>query len=36
MVIPAWLRDLDLGRHEAAFRGNDIDAAVLPELTLRT
>jgi hypothetical protein len=33
MDIAAWLCDLDLGQYEAAFRDNDIDAAVLPELT---
>jgi hypothetical protein len=33
MDIAAWLRGLDLGQYEAAFRDNDIDAAVLLELT---
>src|SRR5215471_1183747 len=33
MDIAAWLRGLDLGQYEAAFRDNDIDATVLPELT---
>ncbi len=33
MDIAAWLRGLDLGQYDAAFRDNDIDAAVLPELT---
>ena len=33
MDIAAWLRGLDLGQYEAAFRDNDIDAAVLRELT---
>ena len=33
MDIAAWLRGLDLGQYEGAFRDNDIDAAVLPELT---
>ena len=33
MDIATWLRGLDLGQYEAAFRDNDIDAAVLPELT---
>ena len=33
MDLAAWLRGLDLGQYEAAFRDNDIDAAVLPELT---
>jgi class 3 adenylate cyclase len=31
--VGAWLRGLGLGRYERAFRDNDIDAAVLPELT---
>ncbi|HET6521210.1 MAG TPA: adenylate/guanylate cyclase domain-containing protein [Geminicoccaceae bacterium] len=31
--VAAWLRDLGLGRYAEAFRANDIDAAVLPELT---
>ena len=34
MDIAAWLRSLDLGQYETAFRNNDIDAAVLPELTI--
>jgi class 3 adenylate cyclase len=33
MDIAAWLRGLGLERYEAAFRNNDVDAAVLPELT---
>jgi class 3 adenylate cyclase len=33
MNIAAWLRGLELGQYEAAFRDNDIDAAVLRELT---
>src|SRR5215831_7928450 len=33
MNIAAWLRSLGLERYERAFRDNDIDAAVLPELT---
>jgi hypothetical protein len=33
MDVAAWLRGLDLGRYEAAFRDNDVDAAVLPSLT---
>jgi hypothetical protein len=33
MDVTAWLRGLDLGQYEATFRDNDIDAAVLPELT---
>jgi hypothetical protein len=28
-----WLRSLGLGQHEAAFRQNDIDGTVLPNLT---
>jgi class 3 adenylate cyclase len=31
--IAAWLRDLGLERYERAFRDNDIDARVLPQLT---
>jgi hypothetical protein len=31
--IAAWLRGLGLGEYEAAFRANEIDAAVLPRLT---
>jgi class 3 adenylate cyclase len=33
MDIAAWLRELGLERYEEAFRANDIDAKVLPELT---
>ena len=33
MDVGAWLRDLGLGQYEASFRGNEIDAEVLPELT---
>jgi class 3 adenylate cyclase len=33
MDIAAWLRDLGLEQHEQSFRENEIDAAVLPELT---
>ena len=33
MDIAAWLRGLGLERYEPAFRDNDIDCAVLPELT---
>ena len=33
MDIAAWLRDLRLERYEPAFRENEIDAEVLPELT---
>jgi class 3 adenylate cyclase len=32
MDVGAWLRGIGLERYEAAFRYNDIDAAVLPEL----
>jgi class 3 adenylate cyclase len=31
--IGAWLRGLGLERYEAAFRGNDVDAGLLPRLT---
>ena len=33
MDVAAWLRGLGLERYEAAFRDNQIDWAVLPELT---
>ena len=33
MDIAAWLRGLGLERYEAAFCDNEIDWAVLPELT---
>jgi class 3 adenylate cyclase len=33
MDIVVWLRSLGLGRYEAAFRDNDIDETVLPNLT---
>ncbi len=33
MDVVAWLRGLRLERYEAAFRDNDVDAEVLPELT---
>jgi class 3 adenylate cyclase/predicted ATPase len=33
MDIVVWLRSLGLGKHEAAFRENDIDETVLPGLT---
>ena len=32
MEVGAWLRNLGLGRYEAAFRENEIDAEVLPDL----
>jgi class 3 adenylate cyclase/predicted ATPase len=31
--VGAWLRDLGLGQYEAAFRHNEIDIDILPELT---
>jgi hypothetical protein len=31
--IAAWLHGLGLQQYEQAFRDNEIDAAVLPELT---
>jgi hypothetical protein len=31
--VAVWLRSLGLERYEAAFRDNDVDAEVLPELT---
>jgi class 3 adenylate cyclase len=31
--VGVWLRDLGLGQYEAAFRQNEIDIDVLPELT---
>ena len=33
MDIAAWLRGLGLERYEQAFRDNEIDLRVLPELT---
>ena len=33
MDIVAWLRELGLERYEPAFRENDIDAGLLPDLT---
>src|SRR5215813_745434 len=33
MDIGGWLRGLGLGRYEQAFRDNEIDLRVLPELT---
>jgi hypothetical protein len=33
MDIGCWLRSLGLERYEAAFRENEIDQAVLPNLT---
>ncbi len=31
--VGAWLRDLGLGQYEAAFRENNVDDTVLPNLT---
>jgi hypothetical protein len=33
MDVMAWLRDLGLDRYETAFRDNEIDWEVLPELS---
>jgi hypothetical protein len=33
MDLAGWLRSLGLERYEAAFRENEIDEAVLPNLT---
>jgi SAM domain (Sterile alpha motif)/Adenylate and Guanylate cyclase catalytic domain len=33
MEIVVWLRSLGLGKYEAAFRENEIDETVLPDLT---
>ena len=33
MDIGAWLRGLELERYEQAFRDNEIDQRILPELT---
>ena len=33
MDIVVWLRNLGLGKYEAAFRENEIDETVLPSLT---
>src|SRR5277367_317157 len=33
MDLAGWLRSLGLERYEAAFRDNEIDASVLPNLT---
>src|SRR5262252_344579 len=33
MDVGAWLRSLGLGRYEQAFRANEIDDSVLPNLT---
>jgi SAM (Sterile alpha motif) domain-containing protein len=34
MDVVVWLRSLGLGKYEAAFRENEIDEAVLPNLAL--
>jgi class 3 adenylate cyclase/tetratricopeptide (TPR) repeat protein len=36
MDVVVWLRSLGLGKYEAAFRENEIDATVLPSLTHET
>jgi class 3 adenylate cyclase len=36
MDIVVWLRSLGLGKYEAAFRDNEIDETVLPNLTHET
>ena len=36
MDLGNWLRSLDLGKYEAAFRENEIDETVLPSLTHET
>jgi class 3 adenylate cyclase len=36
MDIVLWPRSLGLGKYEAAFRGNEIDETVLPDLTHET
>ena len=33
MDVKAWLSRLGLAQYERAFRDNDVDAEVLPELT---
>src|SRR5262249_45454905 len=33
MDVVVWLRSLGLGQYEAAFRDNEIDETVLPNLT---
>ena len=33
MDVGAWLRGLDLGQYEQAFRDNDVDTGLLPTLT---
>ena len=34
MDVVVWLRSLGLGKYEAAFRENEIDETVLPNLTV--
>jgi SAM domain (Sterile alpha motif) len=34
MDVVIWLRSLGLGKYEAAFRENEIDETVLPDLTV--
>jgi hypothetical protein len=36
MDVMVWLRSLGLGKYEAAFRENDIDETVLPDLGLES
>ena len=36
MDLGPWLRGLSLERYEAAFRENEIDETVLPDLTHKT
>ena len=36
MDVAHWLRDLGLERYEAAFRANDVNAQLLPNLTAAT
>jgi SAM domain (Sterile alpha motif) len=33
MDVSGWLRSLGLGQYEVAFRENEIDGEVLPNLT---
>jgi hypothetical protein len=33
MDVVVWLRSLGLGKYEAAFRENEIDKTILPDLT---
>jgi hypothetical protein len=36
MDLGDWLRNLGLGQYEAAFRENEIDDAILPNLSSTT